>query len=210
MVMRLDKVFGLVSGLSGTYRFSNAKLIHDESVLEHLGCVTLMCLLIISEIGDYSTDLEMTLAKAIVHDIEEVLMGDVPRTTKYHDDHSRKAFKLMELQAMKKIHYDLGLKTTDLIELHANAKKDTSGFIVKVCDVLAVVYKIHEEVIERHNKSMMSRATTVLEQIKVCEEAIDGQTLSNYGKQIILDLLLQARVMIMKAKEMATATMIAE
>ena len=48
--MRLDKTFGLLSGLSGTYRFSNAKLIHRESVLEHLGGVALLSFLICEEL----------------------------------------------------------------------------------------------------------------------------------------------------------------
>lgn len=208
--MRLNKVFGMLSGLSGTYRFSNAKLIHRESVLEHLGGVTLTCFLIYSDLAEVDADftnkvdLEDVLAKAVCHDVEELLMGDIPRTTKYADAASIAAFKMIESQAMGKIFDALELESSALMLMHDKAKVDTSGLIVKVADVLAVVYKIHEEALERGNTSMVSRTTSVLGQLDACVAEIDDcDDIAASGKAFLADLMDQAKDMVKEADGMS-------
>src|SRR5678815_2569832 len=97
--MVLEKLFGCLSGLSGTHRFSNAKLNSPESVLEHVGGVVLTCYLLCLEMNEREPgvlDAGEVLAKAAVHDVEELLMGDIPRTVKYASPSTRESFRLIE------------------------------------------------------------------------------------------------------------------
>jgi 5'-deoxynucleotidase len=215
--MRLDKTFGLLSGLSGTYRFSNAKLVHRESVLEHLGGVALTCFLIYNEIveidGLFKTkvDLDIVMAKAITHDVEELLLGDIPRTTKYANKETTLAIKMMETAAMDSIFDTLELDSNAIVWNHAQAKKETSGLIVKIADALAVVYKIHEEAIERGNRSMMSRASSVTIQLNTCVKEIDANAdLNATGKAFLVDLVEQAEKIIDDASTIQSSAPIEE
>ena len=206
--MRLDKTFGLLSGLSGTYRFSNAKLIHRESVLEHLGAVTLMSYLIVTEMkvvdkGVSTEWLGEILSRAIVHDVEELLIGDVPRTTKYASRRTRETFRALEKNALERIVSDLELASEALECDHSNAKEGAAGLVVKIADVLAVAYTLNSEVVERGNTALMSRAGSCRPQIEELMKAVrmwkNPQLHSFLG-----DLLGQAIDIVDRAERRAT------
>lgn len=209
--MRLDKLFGLLSGLSGTDRFSNAKLIHRESVLEHLGSVVLMCYFIARELEERSLDvveLGNILGKAAVHDVEEVLMGDVPRPTKYASAKTREMFRGLEAEVMKKIAGDLELSKMSrawFIEDHQLAKSDDDGLVVELADTLAVVYKLHEECVERGNASMLSRASTCGNQLTRIVGKVQSNGWPVEAKEAMLSLVSQARRILEEASRSAGA-----
>jgi 5'-deoxynucleotidase YfbR-like HD superfamily hydrolase len=211
--MNLAKTFGMISGLSGTYRFSNAKLVHRESVLEHLGGVTLTCFLIISELNLILSNPDLGLdvmSKAVVHDVEELLMGDIPRTTKYATAESREAFKAMEENAVDEIMLSLELESGIMATFHAESKRGLSGLIVKIADTLAVVYKVHEEAIERGNKAMMGRATMIEGQLKNCRINVAASGFDENSKAFLIDLLSQADAIVASAKINVSETTIGE
>jgi 5'-deoxynucleotidase len=175
--VNLSKMFGVLSGLSGTYRFSNAKLIHRESVLEHLGAVALTCYLIVNELSYWSgrgdVDLGEVMGKAIVHDVEELLTGDIPRPMKYSSPATRAHFKLLENDMFAKIVSDMDLSSSsEVISDWVEAKQGVSGLVVDLADVLAVVYKVHEEAVERGNKTMLSRAGSANSQLRRIRERV--------------------------------------
>jgi 5'-deoxynucleotidase YfbR-like HD superfamily hydrolase len=205
--MNLEKMFGMLSGLSGTYRFSNAKLIHEESVLEHLGCVTLTCFILWHEmqVRDPSVTIGLgeVLGKAVVHDVEELLMGDVPRTTKYSSTTSLTTYHQMEDIAMMKIFQSLDIKSRAIVMEHYNAKKGASGLVVKIADALAVVYKVNEEAIERGNRAMLSRTTSITEQLEVCAKEVAAcAEMGEAVKTFLGDVLDQAEDVLTEADEM--------
>jgi 5'-deoxynucleotidase YfbR-like HD superfamily hydrolase len=209
--MRLDKTFGLLSGLSGTQRFSNAKLIHPESVLEHLGAVTLMCFLIAHEMGERGIDAGELLGKAVVHDVEEMLTGDIPRTTKHSSQPVKDMFASITVTSMTAIADSLELKSEALFQLHLAAKKSLSGMIVQLADTLAVVYKIQEEAIDRGNRSMMSRAGSVVAQLEMCQAKIGASVDLTLQSQLFLQSLIdQARVIVARAHGLMGDSDIAE
>jgi 5'-deoxynucleotidase YfbR-like HD superfamily hydrolase len=209
--MNLEKLFGTLSGLSGTYRFSNAKLIHRESVLEHLGGVTLTCYFIWHEMLSRDpilledVPLSEVLGKAIVHDVEELLMGDIPRTTKYSSTETLINFHLMEENAVAKIHQSLEINSRAMILDHYNAKKDLSGLIVKIADALAVVYKIHEEAVERGNRAMLSRATSIIDQLDHCSKEVQKTELSDDCKAFLKVVIAEAYDIVMRAEDSTAA-----
>jgi 5'-deoxynucleotidase YfbR-like HD superfamily hydrolase len=164
--MNLAKFFGLSSGLAGTQRFSNANLIHHESVLEHIGQVCLCCYFICHEINASPELQAQVMMKAAIHDVEEVLTGDIPRPIKYASSQTQEAFSILSEEAMRSIIDSLELcDPIKVNEDHVYAKMFKSGKIVEIADVLAVIYKVHHEVIDRGNRSMMSRATTCMDHL---------------------------------------------
>src|SRR5262245_5808158 len=160
-IMRLVKLFGILSGLSGTFRFSNAKLTSPESVLEHTGGACLTCYFLIREIQQTDPDFldaGEIMMRAAIHDVEELLIGDVPRVTKHADAVTRGIFDNMGRRAMEQITEDLEISSGRTIrDDHFASKIGRSGIVVKLSDALAVVYKCHEER-ERGNRQMIYRA----------------------------------------------------
>jgi len=214
--MRLAKLFALLSGLSGTDRFTNAKLIHRESVLEHTGGVVLICYLLVTEmhaIEPHSIDRGQTLSKAAVHDVEEMLTGDIPRVTKYASDEIRAMFRKMERWAVKQItlEMDLSYHARNLFTAdHFDAKNDPTGCIVELADTLAVVYTVNSEVVERGNLTMMSRATSCRDQLVRMKVQTTKQRWSDPIVQFLHRIIDQANMILDEAEDKARVTPISE
>jgi 5'-deoxynucleotidase YfbR-like HD superfamily hydrolase len=204
--MKISKMFGMLSGLSGTMRFSNAKLSNQESVLEHIGCVGIICYLITSEMNKMTPgtiDPGPVLARAMAHDVEEVLMGDVPRVTKYSSERSREMFRELEEVMMSRLIGELEMQSGDLIQDHREAKRDSEGLIVELADILAVVYKIYEEAVMRGNMAMMSRATSCHEQLSGVSQKVSDSSWSEEVKAFLTDVIDQARAIVKSAQDSA-------
>ena len=212
--MNLEKLFATISGLSGTYRFSNAKLMSPENVLEHMGGVVLTCYLLCREMNKITPetiDSWSVMAKAAIHDVEELLMGDIPRSTKYATKESRSVFLAQEKWAMVRIMEDLDLKCADeVIYDHYAAKLLPSGVIVEIADVLAVVGKVYEECIERSNHSMISRASSCRGQIIKSMNRVKDQDWSQDVKIFLSSVLMQAMRVIDQAEGRMSGSMISE
>lgn len=169
--MNLIKTFSAISGLSGVHRYSMMKLGNPESVLEHTGMVTLLSNLIAREINvmePFSIDLDSMTLRALVHDLDELVVGDIPRPTKYHSKETREMFRIVEERGVRKVTVEIGISLplqAEIIEAHRRSKKDREGLIVAIADVMAVVYKVWEEVLVRGNCSMARQARTVMDQL---------------------------------------------
>jgi 5'-deoxynucleotidase YfbR-like HD superfamily hydrolase len=210
--MNLRKFFGLCSGLAGTDRFSNANLIHRESVLEHTGQVVLACYMICLELKVSDATTAGVLKRAAVHDIEEVLTGDIPRNVKHASAETKKAFGTLQDSAMSQIAENLELMGHgEFLLTHKFAKTGREGMILELADVLAVVYKIHHEVIERGNRSMMSRATTCRSHLTAVEHKIrDSDAFSVRETGQVMSLTNQAKLVLDEAARSASPAQISE
>jgi len=71
---------------------------------------------------------------------------------KYHSPELRKLLADMEIMAVKKLCTDAEIESS-YYHWH-EAKSDREGSIVALCDCLAVLYKIHDEVVRRGNRSV--------------------------------------------------------
>ncbi len=157
--MHIENLFELQSRLASVGRFSQTRLNNPESVLEHSGCVTLTCYIFGSILIDegYNIDLAVLLSKAITHDTDEIVTGDIARPTKYFNDQARQMFAEIELCGMSEVCCGLELpkKVTEKIMVDWNCAKDgLEGLIVSIADILAVVYKVHDECFMYGNKSI--------------------------------------------------------
>ena len=76
----IEDAFDVIDSLSALTRYSQAHNITRESVLEHTAFVTIFGASLCERIGH---DPKIVLQRAIVHDIDEIVTGDIPPTTKY-------------------------------------------------------------------------------------------------------------------------------
>lgn len=174
----ITQVLILTHRLSSIDRFTMEKLFSRESVLEHLGMVSLVSLTLAVELQarGASVDLGAVMTKAVVHDIDEVVTGDIARPTKYTNAASVRMFHELSGAAIEKVSGNLraaGLKASAQVvkEEFVYAKSnDVEGSIVALADILAVVGKVREEVIIRGNRGMVRQAHTCRRQLVAYEK----------------------------------------
>lgn len=146
------KIFELIDSMSCLTRWSQAHCTKKESVLEHTAFVTMYAYYLCCK-HDIENK-EDTLIKAIVHDIDEIVTGDIPHPTKYNNKRIREEIEIIEQKAAHEISrllfqnnmYDNWRKAKDL--------SSDSGCIVAISDCASVIYKIWQE-INIGNKSFL-------------------------------------------------------
>src|SRR5262249_4960426 len=163
--------FAVFSGLSSVNRYSMVHLGNPESVLEHIGMVAMLSSFLAREINcrdHFCVEIQTVMGKALVHDIDELIVGDVPRPTKYASKQIRAMFKDIESRGVLRVVTEMDWckeLSNEIVRDHAYAKSGREGLIVGIADALAVVYKVWEEVIVRNNMGMVRQASTVKEQL---------------------------------------------
>lgn len=166
--MDIVSLFRLTNGLATTRRFSQSRLHHEESVLEHLGFVTLVVNLVGRECNDISpgfVDLGLAMLKASGHDTEEMITGDIPRPTKYYNDAASKAFEEVAEHGMATVMAELKMRpssATGFIVDWRDAKDGQEGLLVAVADLTAVVWKMWAEIIMMNNLSLMLSCSSII------------------------------------------------
>lgn len=144
-----------VDRLSCVNRFSSNKLSKDENVLEHTGKVALLCYHIGMSLSheEFDIDIERLLSKALLHDIEESVTGDIIRTTKYATPEIVRAFKDGEVAIAERLLNDQ-FHDEQAFEMWKVSKSGATGDIVAFVDVLCAMYKMDDEINVRGNKSV--------------------------------------------------------
>ena len=136
--------------LSSINRFSQFRLINPESVLEHTGMVTITTMILCDMAGVPAAVAHGALRHALVHDVDEMLTGDISNPTKYSSKNSEALFRDIADINMRIIclEYDVPLYQD------WNREDDVHHTIVKLADILAVYYKAYQEIEMFSNKTM--------------------------------------------------------
>lgn len=135
------KVFKLIDDMSNVRRWSHAYCHKEESVLEHTAVVAIIAMAIGSEVG---ADMVKVLERALLHDVEETITGDIPNPTKYHNPSITAEIKKFETVAAKEVAYHYFGEWA--FRVWSEAKDDSlEGEIIKIADAGAVVIKIQQE-----------------------------------------------------------------
>ena len=177
----LQQLFDIGIKTATVTRYSQSKLMREESVMEHTGQVALMALIIGRKCD---ADIEQLMTKAVIHDLEESELGDIANPVKYDNENLYDAIDNLAKSIFRNISCRINDFYLYAYWLHA---KDTSleGRIVKLCDVLSVLMKLHEEVIIYHNYSLVGHSENTLKWIK--------QRLEEEDNQVLLEILAEAR-----------------
>jgi 5'-deoxynucleotidase YfbR-like HD superfamily hydrolase len=166
----LMMAFTAAQQLSAITRYSKDSLVTKESVLEHTGWV---CFFAYTTARRLERMLSPDIAqinwaelykKSVIHDLDEILTGDVPRVTKYSSPEMAEQFKKLERSSVKRLAAMLQLDERQLFHDWDFAKDDSiEGLIVSIADVLAVVYKCWQEVELFGNASIVRVVVELLE-----------------------------------------------
>jgi 5'-deoxynucleotidase YfbR-like HD superfamily hydrolase len=87
-----------------------------------------------------------------MHDLDEAILGDIPRTTKYFSDDIRSAFKEVEYGTISRLEKWLD---ADFVESWVTAKLGNEGAVLRILDMASVVYKNWTEVVLLRNRSFL-------------------------------------------------------
>jgi len=185
----IDKMFDVSNKMSSLTRYSQIFLIKDESVLEHTGFVCLMSYFIGCEIKKTDCiDMGVLMSKSVVHDIDEIITGDIPRPTKYYSDDFREAVQKIEDKNMKIISANI-----DLDQMYSDwkdAKTGKEGFIVSLSDCLALVNKgLYEKTI-LGNIGIIETLVSLPKRISSIK---NERIFSVKGNKVIDDICMQAK-----------------
>lgn len=151
---KVKKKFTIAFQLSSVSRFSRDYMTKQENVLEHIGFCSFYSVLLAQELArmNVKLDYKKLLTSIAVHDLDESILGDIPRTTKYFNDAVREEFKEIEKETIVRLENWLG---ADLVEPWMSAKDGIEGQILKVTDIAAVVYKNWAEIEFLGNRSFL-------------------------------------------------------
>lgn len=160
-VTEMKKQFAVAFQLSSVGRFARDHLVKSENVLEHMGFCGFAAAILANKMETFCPIDYKKLFRAIVfHDIDESLLGDIPRSTKYYTSDVRDAMAYAEKRTVSSLEFWLD---TPIMEEWSSAKSGIEGEILRVVDLAAVVYKLWVEIELLGNKSFL----------RVCHETME-------------------------------------
>lgn len=186
--------------LDHTYRYSGTKLVEPESLSQHIVDTIMMGIKVIDEInfiaGENLLDTSKYLMKAVCHDLEEVITGDIPRPLKYYNADTTKSMKDVADQVAYGFFSKQFRDSQMYYEAWRDAKDDKEGYILKLVDTLVVVSKVLKEVSMLHNFYMLRVAHEVSQYIREHISA-NIKVFDNAGVQEYIDSLLHGALVAM-------------
>lgn len=177
--MEQNRFLKLVSSplmnLDHTYRYSGTKLVESESLSQHIVDTIMMGLKIIEDIntiGNIHLNDAIYLRKAVYHDLEEVITGDVPRPLKYHDESTLNSLRHVASDVAEELFKSEFNDWYKHYIVWDTAKDGLEGFILKIVDNLVVSNKVVKEVSLLNNYYMLRVAHEVVQYTACIKEHI--------------------------------------
>lgn len=162
----VQNLLEILNQASNVKRYSRDFMHKQENLLEHVGFTAMFCLVIGQRVraNGHLISMSALLQAAILHDVEEILTGDVPRPTKYSDPMVKEGLKAYERRCVDKLQKVLKV---DIAKTWQNAKgDDLEGRIVALADIAAVVYKTMVEVAMLGNKAFLRVSEEIREEME--------------------------------------------
>ena len=201
--MDIIKIFSTAQKMSAIRRYSQLHLLKEESVLEHTGFVCLFSYLLCHELNTKATntlteymDVGEVLCKAVTHDIDEVVTGDIPRPTKYFDENSKNTFDKISEAGMEKLLEEMNLQMSVNLKLQrdwGNSKKGNEGVIIAIADLASVVFKIWDEVILLGNQKLIPQGIQAIEYLDALKKYVDNSDMNNDQVKVIENIVDQLK-----------------
>ena len=131
-------------------RFNTTPILIRENVAEHSYFVAFYSMLLCEYVRQFGfePDVEKTLKRALMHDVEEIISGDIITTFKYKNEEFRSLLETLNEGSMDEILKSLPTELSDnLKDLWKNSKDDSiEGLIVKASDKLSLVTYCMEQI----------------------------------------------------------------
>lgn len=166
----LNLISSPLMNLDHTKRYSGTKLVEEETLSQHITDTIMMGIKIIDKINSLA-DREIVnpaeyLEKAVYHDLEECITGDIPRPLKYYDDDTLKSLRHVASQVAYKLFDKEFFDGRIQYYIWEESKSGDAGFILKIVDMLVVANKVIKEVSLLHNYYMLRVAQEVSQYLK--------------------------------------------
>ena len=146
---------GIWARMAHVKRYSSVPVQHSESVAEHTFYVCmftyLICLRVKNETtgrGNVGVNMEVALRRAVVHDLDECVTGDIIRTFKHCDPEANKLLKKLTTKNFKEAMEHVPLGTTILGDWSDAKKYDLEGRIVELADLWSVAEYAQREILQ--------------------------------------------------------------
>lgn len=176
-------------------RYSGVRQTDPESLAIHLVDVQMMGYAIAKRMNnDYREDLNigLYLEKALIHDMDEVLTGDMPRSTKYYNPTILAEMKKVGEDAMRQVSENF-FNDDEVFITWDESKSGKEGILVKIVDMLSVASKSLKEVELLNNHYFLKVVYEVRPYLM--ELVTFLETKSPYNKQstdYLMQLLIEA------------------
>lgn len=130
-----------------TIRYSLMYQVKKEDLSHHITEVSLLSYFIALKLNENGENLDIgsILERVLLHDLDEVLTGDIPRSTKYYNPEGLHAMKMVAEDAIKKLSDRLD-GAEEIVEKWRTAKEGKEGMILVLSDMLCVARKVVTEV----------------------------------------------------------------
>lgn len=156
--------------LDHTYRYSGTKLVEAESLSQHIIETIMLGLKIVDKVNhiagyDLLNPSEYVM-KAVYHDLEEVITGDIPRPLKYYNEFTRDSLKNVADEIAARFFSDQFYEGHKHYMIWDQSKSGFEGFILKIVDMLVVANKVVKEVSLLHNYYMLRVAHEVSQYLR--------------------------------------------
>lgn len=138
--------------LTSIPRFTGSYLVQPQSGADHAFRTAMIALQIVDDYNDKKPkkdqiSREEVLLKALIHDVEESVIGDLPTPVKYITPEFRESVKKVEEKAMHDfVLQDAGPNSAEYYKLWKESKEGKSGKIIKIADKLEGFIKINFEI----------------------------------------------------------------
>ncbi len=182
--------------LTSIPRFTGSYLVQPQSGADHAFRVTMIALAIVDDYNSRNKKKikrEEVLMKALLHDVEESVIGDLPSPVKYITPEFRESVRLVEEKVMKDmVLEDAGPKSKEYYKYWLHAKKDKSGKIIKIADKLEGFIKINFEIrqgnaglIEAYDETIVwfEENEELLKPFKAASEMVDRYRIAELDEQ---------------------------
>lgn len=149
----------LIGKANRVQRYASSRLTDPENLAMHSHDVCMTGILLIDRIRFIEPLEEINigkyLSKAMIHDMEEVSTGDVPRPLKYSSTEVRKSLQSVADIAAADLFTSNFYDSTTWYNLWKTAKECKEGHLLKFVDLLCVLRKSVYEVDTLGNKTML-------------------------------------------------------
>jgi len=177
----IQNLLEILNQASNVKRYSRDFMFKEESLLEHIGFTAMFCMIIGRRLRaqGHLVSMSSLLEAAVIHDVEEILTGDLPRPTKYSDPQVKAGLKAYERRCVERLQ---AVMKVEILKDWENAKDgDLEGRIVAVADIAAVVYKTMVEVAMFGNKSFLRVSEEIREEMERIISEINNGALTGYA-----------------------------
>lgn len=196
----LDLIGNPLLRADGVIRYSGLVQINNESLSQHIYDVSIISYIIAKRVNQlgYSDDVDelSLLESCLFHDMDETLVGDIPRLTKYATKECHDELNKIADLAAKGIS-DKTLGNQELYHVWNKAKDDSlGGQILKLADMLSVAKKCIQEVKFGNNLRFLQVVKEVSEYLDDLHRDVVDRHRSLYNEkqaEYIKDIILSTK-----------------